>query len=289
MTRLFLLFLRAIAPLPQAVFIALGNVLGMLLYLRTKTRHITLTNLRLCFPTLSEAERVAMAKAHFRLMGRSFLERGILWWGSAERLRAMTRIEGLEHLQTLLAAGKPVVLFAYHCVGLDLAWSRLSMDVAMVGMYADNTTKDDLFAQAMYQGRGRFGRCEQIGNRDGMKACIRRMKAGLPFYYLPDMDFGRKNSIFVPFFGVPTATVPGLSRLATSTGAAIVPIEVILEGDVWVIRLEPAWENFPGDSAEADTRRMNAYLEEKILKAPEQYWWTHRRFRTRPEGESPVY
>jgi KDO2-lipid IV(A) lauroyltransferase len=115
------------------------------------------------------------------------------------------------------------------------------------------------------------------------------MKAGMPFFYLPDMDFGERDTIFVPFFGFPAATITGLSRLSRLAGAVVVPIIARMEADGYVIRIEPAWPGFPGESIEADTRRMNAYIEAEVAKMPEQYFWLHKRFKTRPPGEKGVY
>jgi KDO2-lipid IV(A) lauroyltransferase len=139
--------------------------------------------------------------------------------------------------------------------------------------------------------RGRFNQTVLASRHEGIRPLIKIIQSGLPFYYLPDQDQGRKESVFVPFFGIPTATVSALPRLAKVTGAKVVPLitRQLPGGQGYVARFYPAWESFPGDSIESDVTRMNHFIEERIREMPEQYLWLHRRFKTRPEGESPLY
>lgn len=276
--------------LPLGLLAPVGEGFGRLLYvLVPKRRKVVLTNLRLCFPELSEAERVALAKRNFALTGRSMLERGLAWWASAERLRQLVRIRGLEHLQALKAAGTPVILLTPHFVGLDMAGTRLSMEGDFVSVYARQ--KDKVFDYWLHHGRSRFNDQLLLARSDGVRATVKAMRAGRPFYYLPDLDYGRKESIFVPFFGVPAATITGLPRLARMGGAAVLScVTRILPGGAgYEVELSPPWPDFPGDDVEADTLRMNAWLEGVIRTMPAQYYWVHRRFKTRPEGEPEIY
>lgn len=273
--------------LPHRVLIKLGRGTGHLLWLlMPERRHITLTNLALCFPDLPEAERTALAREHFALYGRTIMERTILWWEPEDSLRQMIRIEGVEHLDAV--GDRPVILFTYHFVGMDVCWTRLSMlGRPFAGFYAQakNPVMDDFIRTK----RLRFGHPVPLANKGGLKAAIQELRKGTPVFYLPDLDHGRKHSIFVPFFGVTAATIPSLSRMAASTGAAIVPVAARLTDSGWVVRIEPAWSDFPSDDTMADTRRMNAYIEACVREYPAQYWWTHKRFKTRPEGEKSVY
>jgi KDO2-lipid IV(A) lauroyltransferase len=132
-------------------------------------------------------------------------------------------------------------------------------------------------------------RSEMYARNDGVKPVLRAMKRGLPLYYLPDMDFGTRDAVFVPFFGVPTATVTGLARLAKAAGAAVVPCVTRQTDSGYVTRFYPAWTDFPGGDVETDTRRMNAFIEERVREMPEQYFWLHQRFKSRPPGGAPVY
>ncbi|MDA0189135.1 MAG: lipid A biosynthesis acyltransferase, partial [Proteobacteria bacterium] len=128
-----------------------------------------------------------------------------------------------------------------------------------------------------------------LSRQDGMRRALKSMKAGLPFYYLPDMDFGQRDAVFAPFFGVPAATITGVSRLARLTGARIVPCVTRMVADGYEVELQAPWEDYPGESVEADTRRMNEYIETQVLRMPEQYFWVHKRFKSRPPGEAKFY
>ena len=287
MTRIALTLMWLLHWLPLPVLAAVGRQFGRLLHaLGKERRRVALTNLRLCLPHLSEAERETLARRHFEAFGRSFLERGLLWWASEARIRRLVKVEGNEHLGAVIGQ-QPVILLVPHFVGLDMGWTRLSMDYDMSGIYANQ--KNLLFNAALYKGRARFGKSVMLSRQEGTRKGLKAMKAGMPFFYLPDMDFGERDTIFVPFFGFPAATITGLSRLARLAGAKVLSVIASMEADRYVIRIGPAWEDFPGESIEADTRRMNAFIESEVLKMPEQYFWLHKRFKTRPPGEKGVY
>jgi KDO2-lipid IV(A) lauroyltransferase len=273
--------------LPPRALAVLGEALGAAAFwLVAERRRVTRINLEKCFPQMSPAARERLARAHFRAFGRSFLERGVLWWGSRARVERMVRLEGLEHLRA--HPGRPVILLAPHFAGLDAGFARLACAVDMVSMYANQ--KDARFARLLLRGRTRFGDQRLVSRQEGVRAVLAAMRAGRPFYYLPDLDFGPRDALFVPFFGVPAATVPGLSRLARITGAAVLPcVTKMLPGGGYALSIGPAWENFPTADPAADTRRMNAWIEQRVLEMPEQYLWMHKRFKTRPPGEAPFY
>jgi KDO2-lipid IV(A) lauroyltransferase len=286
MTRAALALMWLCHWLPLPLLASLGRAFGRLFYMfGSRRRHITLTNLRLCFPDMSEPKRRALARRHFEAFGRSFLERGLLWWASAERIRSIVRVEGLEHLAA--AKGRPVILFVPHFVGLDMGWTRLTLELGMVSIYANQ--KNLLFNAALYQGRMRFGDSLLLSRQEGTRKALKAMKDGKPFYYLPDMDYGERDTIFVPFFGVPAATITGLARLARLGDAVVLPVVTRMEGGRYVTVIGPPWPDFPGIDIEQDTRRMNAFIEGEIMKMPAQYFWLHRRFKTRPAGEKAVY
>ena len=290
MSRLVVGLIWLLHWLPLGALARVGSGFGWLLYwVVLPRRKIALTNLRLCFPELSEAERRALARRNFALIGRSMLERGLAWWAGPERLRATVRIDGLEHLQRLRAEGRPVLLLAPHFLGLDMAGTRLTLEGDFVSVYSPQ--KDKVFDHWLHHGRSRFNDQLLLSRHDGVRATVKAMKSGRPLYYLPDLDYGRKESIFVPFFGVPAATITGLPRLARLAGAAVVPCVVrINPGSAgYVLELGEPWADYPSDDVEADTRRMNAWLEGVIRTMPEQYYWVHRRFKTRPEGEPRIY
>ncbi|MCX8016580.1 MAG: lipid A biosynthesis acyltransferase [Rhodocyclaceae bacterium] len=284
MSRLALLLMWLLSWLPLPALAACGRAFGRLFYVfGRERREVALINLRLCFPQMSEAERRTLARRHFAAFGRSFLERGLLWWASPARIRRIAKIDGLERIP----ADRPVILLVPHFVGLDMGWTRLTLERDMVSIYANQ--KNLLFNAALYRGRLRFGHSELLSRQEGTRRAIRAMKAGKPFYYLPDMDYGQRDTIFVPFFGVPAATITGLSRLARLTGAAVVPVITRMTDSGYLVQIGAPWQDFPGASIEADTRRMNAFIEEEVQKMPEQYFWLHKRFKTRPPGEKRPY
>jgi len=288
MTRSALALMWLLHFLPLWLLAPLGESLGLLLYVfSSERRRVARTNLRLCFPQMPEVEREHLIKRHFRAFGRSFLERGLLWWAPQERIVRLIRVEGEEHLQAY--QGKPVILLAPHFVGLDMGGVRLAVDFPMASIYSQQ--KNVLFDSLLLKGRTRFSQPQLFSRQDGVRPVVRAIKQGLPFYYLPDMDFGPRDSIFVPFFGVPAATITGLSRLARMTGATVVPCVTrqLPGGKGYVVKFHPAWTDFPGESVESDTRRMNAFIEQCVLEMPAQYFWLHKRFKTRPPGEERFY
>lgn len=288
MARLGLALIWLLHFLPLAVLSRLGAALGLLLYtLARARRHVVLTNLRLCFPELSGGARRDLARRHFRAFGRSLLERGILWWGSKARLQRMIRIEGIEHWDAV--RDKPVIWLAPHFVGLDTGGTRIITEYRAASVYSRQ--KDPVFDRILYHGRTRFVKPVLFARQDGIRPVVKTIREGLPFYYLPDMDLGARDSVFVPFFGVPAATITGLARLSRLARAVVVPAITcqLPGGSGYVLRFYPAWQDFPGGDPEADARRMNAFIEERVREAPEQYYWLHKRFKTRPAGERSPY
>jgi Kdo2-lipid IVA lauroyltransferase/acyltransferase len=288
LTRIALGLMWLLRLLPLRLLAAIGNGLGRLLYaLGRERRRICLINLAHCVPELSAREREALARRHFRAFARTFLERSILWWSSPARIRRLVRIEGMEHFEAV--RGEPVILLAPHFVGLDMGGPRLAMEFDVVSIYSRQ--KNQVFDAVLYAGRMRFGRVTLLSRQDGVRPALRAMQAGLPFYYLPDMDYGERDTIFVPFFGIATATITGVPRLARLARARVLPCvtRMLPGGEGYVVRLFPAWENYPGASIEADTLRMNAFIEQQVRQMPEQYLWVHKRFKTRPPGEASWY
>jgi KDO2-lipid IV(A) lauroyltransferase len=288
LTRFGLAVIWLLRLLPLRLLSPLGRGLGFLLYLLGRERReVALTNLKLCFPQWSEIERRRVGRAHFQAFGRSVLEHGILWWSSKARVQRLVRIEGIEHWQA--AAGRPVILLAPHFIGLDMGGMRLGSEYRIVSVYSRQ--KDPTFDAALYSGRTRFVMPELYSRQEGVRSVVKALRRGLPFYYLPDMDYGERDSIFVAFFGVRAATITGLSRIARLAGAIVVPaVTRQLPGAAgYALTFYPAWRDFPSDDVERDTRRMNAFIEERVLEMPEQYYWLHKRFKTRPPGEAKYY
>ena len=271
--------------LPMRWIAALGSGLGRLLY-RFGRGRVTRINLALCFPQMPEAEREALGLRHFRMLGRNALELSIMAWGSERQLLELIRLEGEEHLRA--AAGRPVIVLAPHFIGLNMGGIRVAHacpGTASIYSRQKNPVLDWLFLKA----RTRFGDPHLVSRQEGLRSVVRAIKSGKPFYFLPDMDFGMRDAIFSPFFGVPAATVTALPRLARLTGAIVLPVITRQEGDGYVARFYPPWEGYPTGDLEADVRRMNAFIEDRVREMPEQYFWAHKRFKTRPPGEPSPY
>lgn len=290
LSRLAVFLLWLLHGLPLPLLAAIGRGLGWVLFrVAGRRRRIVEINLSLCFPELDDTQRRRLAQAHFQVLARSMLERGMLWWSRPERLQRLIRVEGADTIRGLLDAGRPIMLLAPHFVGLDAGGVGIAMHFDCASLYAEQSSK--VFNRLLYQGRKRFGDQLLLSRDENLRTIVRAMKAGRPFYYLPDVNFRTRDSIFVPFFGVPAATVSGLSRLAKLTGAAVVPCatRMLPGGQGYVVEVGQAWDSYPTDDVEADTRRMNAWIEEAVRSMPEQYYWVHRRFKTRPAGEPPLY
>jgi KDO2-lipid IV(A) lauroyltransferase len=286
MTRLILALMWLLHWLPLPLLVWVGRGLGLLLYAVVgERRRVTLTNLGLCFPQLSAGQKSALARRHFMAFGRSIVELGLWWWASPARIRRLVRLEGGERLAEY--KGKPVILLVPHFVGIDAGWIRMALEQGLVAIYTRQ--KNRVFEAAMNGGRLRFGNCELASRQEGTRKALKAMKAGRFFHYSPDMDYGPKESVFVPFFGVQTATITGLSRLAKLTGATVIPVITRMEANAYVARVGEPWTAYPGDDDVADARRLNAFIEAEVERSPEQYYWLHKRFKTRPAGEARFY
>jgi KDO2-lipid IV(A) lauroyltransferase len=287
LTRLAVGLLWLLHFLPLPLLAPIGRGLGRLAFVVLRERRrVCLVNLAKCFPELGEGARIALAQRHFAALGRSIVERGILFWSRGARIARIVRLAGREHFD---AAKKPVVLFAPHFLGLDAGATRLSMEGAAVSIYSRQ--KSPYVTRLLERYRTRFHPVTLLSRQDGIRGAIREMQRGLPFYYLPDQDYGRRDSVFVPFFGVPAATITGLSRVARLADASVVPVvtQMLPGSGGYEVRLYPAWEGFPTDDPAADARRMNAFIEDRVREMPEQYNWVHKRFKTRPPGEPKFY
>ena len=287
LTQAGIAFMKALAWLPLPAVRALGTVLGWVLYgLIGARRRVVHANFSVCFPALSAAERRKLAIETFVCFSQAWLDRAWLWHAPEKWVRQRVRLTGAT--QELAGTG-PTVIFLPHFVGLDAAWAAtaLAMPRPSTTIYTDQSNK--LVDQWILQGRQRFGHLRLFGRIEGVKPIVAALREGQPLYLLPDMDFGPDESVFVPFYGVPTATVPSLSRFARLGRAKVVPLLPRLTADGYDVQVLPAWTDFPSGDPVADTALMNARLQDYIATMPAQYYWVHKRFKTRPEGEASVY
>jgi KDO2-lipid IV(A) lauroyltransferase len=290
LTRLALGLLWCVHWLPLALLAPLGRGLGLLVWrLARSRRRIALRNLELCFPELSQAERRALAREHFQWLGRSILERGLLWHASLPRLRRLIHVEGhVDYAETHPGA---LMWLVPHFVGLDVAAAATRLWVSRPGCSVYQTQSNAVFDAAVRRGRERFGNARLFSRRETAKPLLRAIKQGEVFFNLPDMDFGLKDSAFVPFFGVPACTLLTPSRMARLLGMTVQPViaEMLPGAQGYRVRFLEPWTHFPTDDALADTAALNRWLEAEIRRNPAQYLWVHRRFKNRPPGEPSLY
>ncbi|WPB57562.1 lipid A biosynthesis acyltransferase [Xylophilus sp. GOD-11R] len=287
MSRIAILLMRCSAVLPLRAVRALGWLLGMLLYALVRSRrHVVDTNLRLCFAHLSDDERRRMALRTFVAFGQSWMDRGWLWHAAPAVVERRLVLTGAIDE---LAGDAPTILFAPHFYGLDAAATAIAIRVprrytSIYAQQADTAVDDWIKA-----GRLRFGDCRVFSRTTGLKEIVASLRAGDVFYLLPDMDFGPDDSVFVPFFGIQAATLPSVARFARLGRAKVVTVLSRITPQGYTVELLPAWQGFPGEDPVADTALMNRRLEGFIEAMPEQYYWVHKRFKTRPPGEPSVY
>jgi Kdo2-lipid IVA lauroyltransferase/acyltransferase len=288
LARLGVFILWLLHFLPLRVLVWIGNALGLLLYaLAKERRRVADINLRLCFPDMSDAQRVRLVGDHFKMFARSLIERSILWWSSGARISSLIRVEGMEHFEAI--KGLPAILLTPHFVGMDVGGQWIAQHTDTVCMYANQ--KNLYLTELLLKKRARFRNQHLYSRQQGLRPILKGMRAGMPFIYPPDQDQGIKDGAFIPFFGVPAATMTSVPRIAQMTGAKVLPsITRLLPGTAgYVLTFYPAWENYPTGDDIADTRRMNEFIEQRVREMPEQYFWLHKRFKTRPKGEKKFY
>lgn len=291
-TRFFLLVLWLLHWLPLGLLAKLGMLVGRLGYHFAKSRrYIATRNIALCFPELSKQEQNKIVLEHFQWLVRSTLEHGILFYSSPKRLNRLIQVEGNpkyadEHPQ------QAVMWLVPHFVGLDIAAiaGQLHQDRPAASIY--QAQSNPVMDKAMRESRIRLGKCVIFTRQQGLVPVMRAIRRdGLAFFNLPDQDFGMQDAEFVPFFNIPAATLTAPSRIARTLNMKIVPIvaQMLPGGQGYKVIFHPPLENIPTDDTYADTLKINQFIEQEIRKCPAQYLWVHRRFKTRPQGESSLY
>lgn len=274
--------------LPLSVIGRAGEAIGTLLFFTVRSRRrIALINLGLCLPDMPEAERRALAKKHFQVYARSILERGVLWWASEARLKRLITVEPAFPLDAIRSG--PTILLCPHFVCLDVAGVGVMLESSLCSIYTRQQSR--VFDDALRKGRTRFRSIKLVARAEGIKPIIRAMREGLPFFMLPDMDFGAKDAEFVPFFGIPAATLTAPARIAAATQAKVIPVVATYLPNYrgWKVKFYPAWNDYPGSDMVEATRRMNAFIEQVAIETPAEYFWAHKRFKTRPPGQPSPY
>jgi KDO2-lipid IV(A) lauroyltransferase len=281
---------RLLAMLPFRWQAALGQVLGQLGYwLVPGRRRVANINLGLCLPELDDAARRRLLREHFGWLGQAAVCQGLSWTASRERLQRIIKVRNRAVIDDLLRQHRPIIVLVPHFVGLELGGTGFTALVHS-GMYMYQRIRNPVIDAQVKHGRTRFGSIP-VERHDDLRALVREMRRGTPFFYLPDQDPGRRRGVFAPFCGVPTATVPTLGRIARLAGAAVVPTfaRFLPKGQGLELIFDPPLADFPSGDVAADTRRMNEVIEGRLRDMPAQYFWVHRRFKTRPEGEGAIY
>lgn len=281
--------LRLTVLLPYSTALKIGNGMGRLVYrfLPARKKRVAEVNFRLCFPELSAEERRALAKQHTGHMGMGGIEAAMCWWWPDEKLRAIGRVEGVENILEPLKQGRGVILLSAHFSTLEIGGHLISFEVPTQVIY--RRSENAAFEHVIRQGRERHA--EKVIHRDDIRTMIRSLRQGRVVWYAPDQNHRAPSRVFAPFFGVQAATNPATTRLAARTGAAVVPFSTIRLADNkgYLVRIEKAFEDFPGNDPVEDATRINAVFERWAREQPADYFWFHRRFKTRPAGEPKLY
>lgn len=286
--RLLKWVIMRLASLPYGVTMRLGSLVGFLAYhFAKRRRHIALVNINKCFPELDKSAQEKLVLAQFKATGTGLIEAPIGWFGDEQKLMSLSKMSGREHLDAALAQGKGAIVLTFHYACMDMAGLQLSHEYPLAFMHRPHN--DPELNELFTKGRLRFAK--RAISRHNPRDMLKALKENLVVCYYPDHDLGRKSSEFAPFFGIPTAWVSAISRMAQISGAPVVPMlcERLPNGKGVHIRLQPALDNFPTDSVLDDLTRVSLLLESHLREHPENYLWSHRRFKTRPEGEPSFY
>ncbi|MGU3305110.1 lipid A biosynthesis lauroyl acyltransferase [Pseudomonas sp. M5A4_2d] len=279
-----------ITQLPYRALLTIGRLLGAGMYrVAGDRRRIAARNLELCFPEKSAQERKQLLKANFASTGIAFFEMAMSWWWPTSRLARLAHVEGLEHLKQAHLDGKGVILMALHFTTLEIGAALLGQKHTIDGMYREHG--NPLFDFIQRRGRERHNLDSLAVERDDVRGMLKLLRSGRAIWYAPDQDYGAKQSIFVPLFGIQAATVTATSKFARLGRALVMPFtqERLADGSGYRLVIHPPMTDFPGETDEIDCLRINQWVEASVRECPEQYLWTHRRFKSRPPGEAKLY
>lgn len=270
--------LRLFEPLPFPWLLRLGAALGTLLrFLPLRFVRIARRNLELCFPEATDAERSVLLAKHFRSVGMALFETAITWWSDDDRIRRITTLEGEEHLQRALAAGRGAILLSAHFTTLEIGARAVCARMPVNIMY--RPSRNAVLARFLLRERSK--RAKRAIPRDDIRTLVAALGANEPVWYAPDQSYRKKGAQMVPFFGIPAATNTATSRLARMTGAVVLPyfVERLPGNEGYRVVIHPPLEDFPSGDAIQDATRFNALIEAQVRRVPDQYLWIHRRFK----------
>lgn len=277
--------MATLAHLPWAVQRGLGRGLGLLLRVAMGSRrHIAARNLALCFPELDATGHARLLRANFTALGIGLFEFTRAWWGQLAPSRRGLQLQGLEHLQAAIAAGRGVILVSGHFTTLEICGRLLCDHVPLAGMYRPHS--QPALEWAVKRGRLRYATA--MFSREELRPAIRHLKNGGVLWFAPDQETRRGESVYVPFFGRPASSLTSTHQLARLSGATVLGFAHERRADGgYDLRVQPAIDGFPSRDAVADTAVVMREIEAMVRAVPEQYLWIHRRFKRQPDGSEP--
>ncbi len=281
---------RVLALLPYMFRMRVGQLLGMAAYwVPTRRKHIAKTNLHLCFPEKSGGERAHLLRAHFASLGIAFVEMAGVWWAPERTASKIAKVEGLHHLRSALEKGRGVILLGAHFTSMEVVVRRLARHEYIYGIY--RPLKNKLLECALTRARSRQVHQGVLFPREDVRTLLRALRTNKVVWYPPDQDHGRRQSVFVDFFGQQAAMLTTTSRIARMTGAAVVPLLPyrLPNGQGYGAEILPALDQFPSGDDQQDAQRIMSLVESWISRYTAQYVWVHRRFKTRPNENDDVY
>ena len=276
--------------LPYCALLRLGRGIGWGMYhVSRPRREIAARNLELCFPELPFVERQRLLKENFASTGMAFFEMAMSWWWPKARLARLAHIEGIEHLEAAQRDGQGAILMAAHFTTLEIGAALLGQRITIDGMYREHG--NPVFDFVQRRGRERHNLDSLAVEREDVRGMLKLLRKGRAIWYAPDQDYGAKQSVFVPFFGIPAATVTATTKFARLGKAQVIPFTQrrLADGSGYRLVVHPPLADFPSETEEADALRINQWVEASIRECPEQYLWAHRRFKSRPEGMPKLY
>lgn len=282
------ILLRVLVILPYPVLVLLGKGLGSLLYrLPLKHRHIARCNIRAAFPDLTASDQEKMVKENFKSTLVALVELPLFWFASNRRLRKLYKIEGMEHMDQARAMGKGVIMMGGHFTSMLMCGRLLAIDLPFNILVM--RAKNEFFEAIMQHYREKY--YAGIIDSHDIRTMVKALKKNEICWYSPDHDLGPQGAVFAPFMGIQAATITATARLAKMSGSPIVPInfERNQDNSGYTLRFLTPWTDFPSGDDIADATRLNQFIEAHVKEVPEQYFWLHRRFKTRPQGEPDFY
>lgn len=298
---------RLLCLLPLPALWLIGSAVGQAVYfLHRELRHIATRNIDRCFPELCTRHRRRLVRRHFRHLGQAIFDIGVTAWASEKRFDRLIQFRGLKYFEQARAEGRNVVVLAPHFSTLTVGALALAQRSPLVAMYrplrnalvqagyrlvcSASKSGEPLLDLIIHSKRRRHS-IELVDYRFGIRSAIKGLRDGKPLYYLPDQDLGKRHKIFAPFFGIQASTISATSRFAELGDAVVILCctKQLRRGKGFEVILNPPIDKFPSGDEYEDARRMNLEIEIMVREMPEQYFWVHRRFKNRPQGEPDFY